>query len=58
MPNDPAKARPAQDAAHPAAEPMHPGPGSHAEKTVRKAPDVSDHEKRKLGEEASRVEDA
>ena len=45
-----------RSANHP--EPSRPGPASHAEKAVRDAPDISDADKRKLGEEASREEDA
>jgi hypothetical protein len=51
-------ARPAKDHAPTHAEPAHPGPASHVEKAVRDAPHVSDEDKRKLGEEASRSEDA
>ncbi len=49
----PAQARPPEHV-----EPSHPGPASHAEKAVRKAPHIADADKRKLGEEASREEDA
>lgn len=39
-------------------EPAHPGPASHVEKSVRKSGELTDAEKRSLGEEASRIEDA
>lgn len=58
MSNDPSRARPAQDRPPAHQEPEHPGPASHVEKAVRKAAHISDEDKRRLGEEASRVEDA
>lgn len=58
MSNDPSKARPAQDRPPPHQEPMHPGAGSHVEKAVRHDPRISDEDKRRVGEEASRIEDA
>ena len=55
---DPTRARPAQDRPPAHVEPAHPGPASHVEKAVRKNPEVSDADKRMIGEEASREEDA
>jgi hypothetical protein len=58
MPDDPTRARPAQDRPPTHVEPAHPGPASHVEKQVRKDPAIDGADKRRLGEEASREEDA
>lgn len=57
-PANPGATRPAESRPPAHIEPAHPGPASHVEKEVRKAPEISDADKRKLGEEASREEDA